>query len=332
MSVPLHEQLADELGVTPEAAHSALQDYLEDVRAQAESGDVVDIPGLGTVSVDDGALTLTPTDALQETVNYRNAHLETLTVAEAPPASEPDPAEEATSMQDEVAAPAADEVGEPANEPTADDDVVPDLSDDWTTDLDDEPVDDAAPTEQPAPSTDQEGATTGQIAGLIAAVALLFVALGYLVTSQGLLPGLGPGSETAATGPSAPETTATQAPSASEPGPASPDSADPASSPSTEAAPPIESQSIDRARGGWTIVVASRTRPGEAKAVLNTYRERFSGEGLPTDILTGETGGQLRYRISVGQYDSRQAAMTASQQLSGRIPDDAWPLEIQPNS
>jgi hypothetical protein len=78
--------------------------------------------------------------------------------------------------------------------------------------------------------------------------------------------------------------------------------------------------------------VASRTRPGQAEAVLSTYRQRFRGEGLAVDILTGESGGQLRYRIAIGQYDSRAAAQSALQQLEGRVPSDAWPLEIQPGS
>jgi nucleoid DNA-binding protein len=327
MSAPLHEQLADELGVDPDAARSALREYLEDVRAQAESGDVVEIPGLGTVSAVEGEAQLTPADALQEAVNYRNAHLEPLTVSESSPAAEPEPEVEDATVQDGPEVAAAPDEDEPADEPAADDDVVPDLKDDWTTDLEDEPPEEATPADEPAPSTDDDGATTSQVAGLVAAVALLFLALGYLVTSQGLLPGFGSASEQAAS-VSSPETTATQAASDT----ANADPANQAASQPPETPPTPESQSIDRARGGWTIVVASRTRPGEARSVLNMYRQRFSGEALPTDILTGETEGQLRYRITIGQYDSRQAAMTARQQLSGRIPDDAWPLEIQPDS
>lgn len=329
MSASLHEQLADELGVDPEAAQTALQEYLEDLRARVESGDVVEIPGLGTVSTDEGVVDLTPSEVLQKAVNYRNAHLEPLTVTEGSGETHPaddDESDEAMA----IPADASDEVEtaeEPAIEEEADEDVVPDLSDEWTTELDDEPAEDAPPDEEPQPVTDDDGASTGQVAGLVAAVALLFLALGYVVTSQGLLPGFGPASESPATvPPSSPDTTATRA---------TPDTAgaEPtASAPATDATSPAAQQSIDRARGGWTIVVASRTQPGEAKAVLNTYRQRFRGEGLPTDILTGESSGQLRYRITVGQYDSRQAAMTASQQLSGRIPADAWPLEIQPGS
>jgi len=331
MPASLHEQLADELGVDPDTAQSALQEYLDEVRARLESEETVEIPGLGVVSTDEGELTLTPSTSLQKAVNYRNAHLEPLTVTDAPASEEPESPEEES---DSAAAPPVDPpeeepVAEEATvEDAADEDVVPDLSDDWTTELDDEPAEPPPSPEDTSSEEVQEGATTGQIAGLVVAVALLFLALGYVVTSQGLLPGFGPASETTTpAASSAPETTATStAPDTANPEPAA------ETPPETQTPPSAASQSIDRARGGWTIVVASRTQPGEAKAVLNTYRQRFRGEGLPTDILTGESSGQLRYRIAVGQYDSRQAAMTARQQLSGRVPDDAWPLEIQPGS
>jgi hypothetical protein len=65
---------------------------------------------------------------------------------------------------------------------------------------------------------------------------------------------------------------------------------------------------------------------------LSTYRQRFQGEGIPVDILTGESNGELRYRVAVGQYPSQEAAQTALQQLQGRIPDDAWTLQIQSDS
>ncbi len=326
MPASLHEQLADELGVDPDTAQSALQEYLDEVRARLESGEAIEIPGIGIMSTDEGELTLTPNTSLQEAVNYRNAHLEPLTVTDAPTPQEPESPEE---EGDGAMAPPVDPPEEEPAEDAAEDDVVPDLSDDWTTELDDEPAEPPPSTEEDTPSENaREGATTAQIAGLVAAVALLFLALGYVVTSQGLLPGFGPASETApAAASSVPETTATS----TAPDTASPERA--AEAPSeTQTTPSSASQSIDRARGGWTLVIASRTQPGEAKAVLTTYRQRFRGEGLPTDILTGESSGQLRYRVTVGQYDSRQAAMTARQQLTGRIPDDAWPLEIQPGS
>lgn len=323
MSAALDEQLADELGVSPDEAKAALNDYLDDLQARVDAGETVTIPGLGTVVKDEGELCFMPSEALQEAVNYRNTHLSPMTVSEASAPDEEIVSEPPPPVDDE---PVADE-DEPADE------AVPDLTEDWAEELDDEstlePEGTTPPVEEsaspPPAAADENGPTTAQIAGLIASVVLLFAVLGYVLTTQGLIPGFGPDPQTASTPPAAPDTAVT----AAAPDTASATTGNEASEATSPSSP---SQSIDRATGGWTIVVASRTRPGEAKALLNTYRQRFRGEGLPTDILTGETNGQLRYRIAVGQYDTREAAMTARRQLAGRIPDDAWPLEIQPNS
>lgn len=319
MSAALYDQLADELGISAEDAEAALDGYLDDVRAQVEAGETVTIPGLGTLAMEDGEFDFTASEPLQEAVNYRNTHLAPLTVSEAPeppPDEEDEPAADEPQPTDTEEEPAADESEE----------AVPDLSDDWAAEVADEPAPPPSSEPEPDQHATDEGPTRGQVAGLIASVVLLFVALGYVATTQGWLPGLGPASEQPASSPSPlPDTSAVAA---------TPDTADTTApaEPEEDPAPATAPQSIDRATGGWTIVVGSRTQPGEAKALLNTYQQRFRGEGLPTDILTGESGGQLRYRVAVGQYDSREAALTARQQLQGRIPDDAWPLQIQPGS
>lgn len=332
MPTTLLEQLAAELGCSTDEAERVLHDFLAEVETRAAEGETVSLPGLGTFSMDEGTLQFTPAPALQQAVNYRNAHLEPLSVSaprdrdepedapEAPPADVPDTE---TTPSDEAEAPdEAPAAGEAESPPPAEPDDVPDLSEDWTESLD-EDVD--APEQELS-----DEPTTGQIAGLVASVVLLLGLIWFVLGTQGIIPGptvlfqrtpapTPPGADTMATA-SPSDTAATEREAA-----ADTTASDPAASPPTL-------PTIDRATGGWTIVVASRTRPGQAEAVLSTYRQRFQGEGLPVDILTGQASGQLRYRVAVGQYPTREAAQSALQQLQGRVSGDAWPLEIQPGS
>jgi hypothetical protein len=345
MSNPLLEQLAVELGCSSDEAERMLHDLLADVKERTEAGEPVSLTGLGTFSLDEGTLHFDPAAALQEAVNYRNAHLEPLPVsapstddeslgdeassAAVPPVEEPpSPAETTTPSAEEPAAPQAEEEAAPA-EP----DEVPALSEDWTDELDEDSAEPATEPSPPADAPEPESSdepTTGQLVGLAASIVLLVGLIWFVLGTQGIIPGPGalfqgapsptpPSTDTVATSPSS--DTAAAAPETA------PDTA--AIEPDTVAPTP---PSIDRATGGWTIVVASRTRPGQAEAVLSTYRQRFQGEGLPVDILTGEANGQLRYRVAVGQYATQEAAQSALQQLQGRVPSDAWSLEIQPGS
>jgi len=315
-----------------------LHDLLADVKERTEAGESVSLPGLGTFSLDEGTLQFDPAAALQEAVNYRNAHLEPLlvsapstddeSVGDAASSAAVPPVEEPPSPAEEPAAPQAEEEAAPA-EP----DEVPALSEDWTDELDEDSAEPATEPSPPADAPEPESSdepTTVQLVGLAASIVLLVGLIWFVLGTQGIIPGPGalfqgapsptpPSTDTVATSPSsdtaaaAPETAPDTA--AIEPDPVAP-------------TPPT----IDRATGGWTIVVASRTRPGQAEAVLSTYRQRFQGEGLPVDILTGEANGQLRYRVAVGQYATQEAAQSALQQLQGRVPSDAWSLEIQPGS
>lgn len=332
MASDLYDVLADALDLSADEAKQALQSFLDDVTARVHAGESVTIGGVGTFSRQDDTVRFTPDPALAEAVNYRNADLEPLTIVEPsePPPGPPEaPADE--PMEPADAWPDADDAaGEPTDEPV---DVVPDLSDEWTEDVTDEDDEIPAAEEPPAPASSpaaaapNEGASRGQVIGLVASIALLLLAVGYVLMTQNVFTGSDPRPATESPpdtmmAAAAPADTAGQDTAASPPPPA-PDQPSP---------PPAEPPSIDRATGGWTIVVASRTRPREAQNVLETYRQRFRGDAVPVDILTGETNGQLRYRVAVGQYPSRPAALTARQQLEDRLPTDAWPLEIQPNS
>lgn len=344
MPTALSEQLADELGCSTADAERALRDVLETIEQRAQDGERVSLPGLGTFSMDEGTLQFSPRPALQQAVNYRNAHLDALSVSSPPSAPSPDEEEPSaaappdpappddtvvpdseTADDDELEAASAEEITEEGeSEATLATEEVPDLSEDWTEELDEHEEDTPGRREAHASS---ERRNTGQLIGLVASIVLL-IGLVWFVLSSGLFPGSGSQPEPApASTPADTAVTATAADTARPSPGASSDTARGETAPSSPTPP-----TIDRATGGWAIVVASRTRPAQAKAVLSTYRQRFQSEGIPVDILTGESNGQLRYRVAIGQYPSQEAAQTALQQLQGRVPDDAWTLQIQPDA
>jgi len=361
MPAALSEQLADELGCSPDDAHRMLRDVLEDVEQRAQDGERVSIPGFGTFSTDEGKLQFTPDPALQQAVNYRNNHLEPLAVSGASPRASSDqteppvpPAETVSDASpDDVASPdptagddetepdaisaekAPDEaesvdtepVDEPAPETMPETEEVPDLSADWAEELSEREED--SPDRQPSGARGlSDRPNTGQLVGLVVSIVLLIGLIWFVLSSQGLLPGSS--SQREAAPAATPTDTAAAVTSADTARPSSDEPSDTATDEAT--GPPSTPATIDRATGGWSIVVASRTRPGQAKAVLSTYQQRFQGEGIPVDILTGESAGQLRYRVAIGQYPSQEAAETALQELQGRVPDDAWTLQIQSDS
>jgi len=340
MSTDLHEQLAAELGVSPSEAEQALDDLLDDVRERTRSGDEVVLQGLGTFYLDEGTLQFTPTPQLQKAVNYRNDHLAPLTIREPSETAPPSPEDEPAAPEEEAAGepPAPEEAPAPFPEDeaavaeTASDEPenVASLSDDWTEEIEAEDARDVSPENDDG----EESAvpSTGQVAGLVAAVVLLVFLVWFVLGSQGIVTGPGALFQSASSPPPmGTDTVATTTPPTDTTA-AGPSTADAADTAGAERQPQPDPPPIDRATGGWTIVVASRTSPTEAKRTLEAYQQQFQGEGLPVDILTGTSGNQTRYRISIGQYDSRAAALNALQQLQGRVPDDAWPLQVRPDS
>ena len=343
MPTDLYEQLAAELGLSPAEAEEALRNLLRDVKDRARSGEEVSLEKLGTFSMEEGTLSFTPDPVIEKAVNYRHDHLAPLTVGDAPeettseeapppPEPEPEPSVEPDEfIPSEESEPEAVETPEEAvvaETPTGEPDDVADLSEDWTEELDE-----GGPPSQQHSSTEDLGQSedsapdTAQMVGLVAAIVFLVVLIWFVLGSQGIVTGPGalfqsaptPAATTADTVASAPtsDTAEANAPPADTAG----------MQPATEPPP-----TIDRAEGGWTIVVASRIDPNEAKSLFEAYQQRFQGAGLPVDILTGTSGGQTRYRVTVGQYTTQQAAVTALEQLQDRLPDDAWPLRVQPNS
>lgn len=351
MPTDLHEQLAAELGLSPDDTEHALNDLLHDVQARVQSGEAVSLPGLGVFSDVEGTLHFTPDPHLQKAVNYRNDHLAPLTIGasstgpsmpdkpeatpETPSSIEgpPQPVEDDTFTP--IEPPPSDEPSLEGPASTPDDEVVIDeglpdapeevaaLSDDWAKTLDE----DRLPQKQrpPARRKSSSTASTAQVAGLAGSIVLLALLVWFMVDTQGLLTGPG-GLFTGTEEPSAGADTAIATAPADD---AAPEDTAETEPPAAQATTPA---TIDRATGGWTIIVASRTRPGEATQVLETYQQRFTGEDMPIDILTDASGDAVRYRIAVGQYASHEAALSALDQVQDRLPEDAWLLRVQPNS
>lgn len=81
--------------------------------------------------------------------------------------------------------------------------------------------------------------------------------------------------------------------------------------------------------GGWTIVVASRTQRGPAESLVQKYRTTFADQNLAIGILTSEVDNQTRYRVGVGQFDSRTDAQRLLDEAGAKLPQGAWPLRLQ---
>ncbi len=117
------------------------------------------------------------------------------------------------------------------------------------------------------------------------------------------------------------------APEATTPPEQAPETATP-----TQAAQPTPEGRIDRAVGGYTLVVASTTRRQVAEAEAERFRQRLSGRSIPVDVLQGTTDGVTRYRVAVGQVPSTAEAVALKERLGDNLPQAAWVTRILPNS
>ena len=225
---------------------------------------------------------------------------------------------------------------------------------------DPEPTPDAPEEPQPAPPaseepTDDTETTSTTLRVLTSLLILLLVGGGawYILGQQGMVPGPGTtfaqlqsssqgttaqpnaSSSTGTTNSSSgqtPETSASEeaettantdnaestAPSASSDSPSDETTA------TTDASP-----RLDPAAGGWTIIVASRTQQAPARTLASDFRQRFGDQQTPVGVLSGNVENTTRYRVGVGQFDSREAAQQFLDQHGSKLPDGAWPLRLQ---
>ena len=101
--------------------------------------------------------------------------------------------------------------------------------------------------------------------------------------------------------------------------------------PQTTPAPPPVAQriSIDRARGGWTVVVTSKESRAEAEGIVDDFAETFSSSQVAVDILTTNDFENTRYRGVIGQFASRTEASNFINRSGANLPRDAWLLRIE---
>ena len=86
------------------------------------------------------------------------------------------------------------------------------------------------------------------------------------------------------------------------------------------------SEPIDRAAGGYTLVVFSDFSDSNANTVAGTYRD----QGFRTGVLDDQDGGRTRFRVAVGQFSTLDEAVEARDRLAGNgLPEDAWVRRIQ---
>ena len=189
-------------------------------------------------------------------------------------------------------------------------------------------------------SSDKQGTKGGMIrwGGFIALALILGGTAGYFILRPGTKTDP-PEVITARPPVSVPSSQADSQMTAS-PLPVSIDSVD-ASSPaavlSTEAPPvtPIETPAappatglhggIDRAAGGYALIVGSAISRTQADAVLQDFADRQ----MPSDVLTStDAEGVTRYRIGLGQFPTLDAADAMRQEMADQLPEGTWILRI----
>lgn len=163
---------------------------------------------------------------------------------------------------------------------------------------------------------------------------------GYFAFTQGWLPFGGATTEapvTASTPIETPPETVNPAPATTDPAPntatntpvETPEST--TQTPQITPAPPPPAQriSIDRSRGGWTVVVTSKEQRAEAEGIIDDFAEFFSSSNVAVDILTTNDFENTRYRGVIGQFASRTEASNFINRSGANLPQDAWLLRIE---
>ena len=135
-------------------------------------------------------------------------------------------------------------------------------------------------------------------------------------------------------------------------GPAATSSEDPAQTPLTRLVPadsigpqPVQAQDtlrvteeepaaaetaagIDRAMGGYTLVVGSYLSRAAAQQMVESIRDRPEGVAWPLDIMPHELSGTWWFRVVIGQTPTMEEARAIRNQVSG-VPQNAWAVQIE---
>ncbi len=75
-------------------------------------------------------------------------------------------------------------------------------------------------------------------------------------------------------------------------------------------------------------MVGSLTEQAVAEAQAERFRQRFSGESLPVDVLVSTSDGVTRYRVVVGQVETSEEAVALKNRHAQNLPEGTWPINI----
>jgi hypothetical protein len=83
-------------------------------------------------------------------------------------------------------------------------------------------------------------------------------------------------------------------------------------------------RSIDRSRGGWTLLVQTFARSQEASNRVVEVGQQL-GDQWVVELLREERDGETRYRLVVGQFQSERVATQARKRIAEQL---SSPLEV----
>ena len=93
---------------------------------------------------------------------------------------------------------------------------------------------------------------------------------------------------------------------------------------------PVQSPGVlYREHRHWAIVVASYAESAVADAAATRYRAEFEALGYPVAVIAEEKLAIATYQVVVGEFPHLAAAEAGLEALSGKVPDEAWLLNVQ---
>ncbi len=343
MSEALINRLAERLGCSPEAAATALCQFVEQLHQQLEQEGEAAVAGLGRFIRTEQGLQFEPDTSLAQAVNHRFAGLEPVTVE--PPATQPYRKTEVVPPEEEPAekaSPFYEVTGEQETQETepASPEAITQETEPATEEHHPEPASEPEPvidTPQSAPQPDEpplrpprpprirveEDRRRGLPVWIPAALLIVVfgvVAVWLLFFSQpSPREAVPPAPVRAETEESpAPETTTAAAPAVTD------------TVSATTAAPPAETSAPvpPPPTNNYALIVGSVTSQRAAEQLAARFRRTLSAQGLPVTIVTVTSNGITRYRVAVGRYSSPEEALAAKRQLGEVLPPDAWVLRL----
>ena len=84
-------------------------------------------------------------------------------------------------------------------------------------------------------------------------------------------------------------------------------------------------------QSGFSLAVVSFQTRAAARAEAERYRQRFSDQSIPVDVLPGKKGSVIWFRVAVGQASTRDEINALRERLFSN-PDSAWVTRIVSSS